>query len=142
MRVHVTFRLLADGVVLFHFGFVLFVVLGGFLALRWPAVRWVHLPAAAWGAWIELSGGICPLTPLEQALRRRAGEPVYAGDFVGQYILPVLYPLGLTRQIQIVLGAVVVGVNLAVYWWVWRRQPSSSHSRSKRSMSGSAPRAR
>jgi hypothetical protein len=137
--VSVTYRLLADGLVLVHFGFVLFVVLGGLLLLRWPPLGWVHLPAAAWGVWIELSGGICPLTPLEQALRRRAGGPVYTGDFVGQYILPVLYPHGLTREIQLVLGAVVVGVNVIVYWWVWRRQPSSSHSRSKRTMSGSAP---
>ena len=72
---------------------MLFVVLGGLLALRWPPVRWVHLPAAAWGVWIELSGGICPLTPLEQATPRGGpASPVYTGDFVGQYILPVLYP--------------------------------------------------
>lgn len=97
-------------------------MLGGFLALRWPAVRWVHLPAALWGAWIELSGGICPLTPLENALRRHAGQPAYAGDFVAQYLLPVLYPRGLTRQAQLVLAAIVVLVNLGVYWWGWRRR--------------------
>lgn len=121
MPARVTFGLLANVVVLLHFAFVLFVVLGGLLALRWPAVRWLHLPAAAWGAWIEVSGGVCPLTPLEQALRRRAGEPVYSGDFVGRYILPVLYPEGLTRRIQVMLAVIVVSVNLGVYWWVWRR---------------------
>ena len=125
-----TFRLLADAVVLFHFGFVLFVVLGGLLTLRWPAVRWAHLPAALWGAWIELSGGVCPLTPLENALRRRAGQTAYAGDFVGQYVLPVLYPQALSRRIQLVLAAVVVGVNLGVYWWVWvsRRSPTPARN--------------
>ena len=96
-------------------------MLGGFLALRWPAVRWVHLPAALWGVWIELSGGICPLTPLENALRRHAGQPGYAGDFVARYLLPVLYPRGLTRQAQLVLAAIVVAVNVGVYWWVSRR---------------------
>ena len=115
------FLLLADLVVLVHCGFVAFVVLGGFLVLRWPAIRWAHLPAAAWGVWIELSGGLCPLTPLEKTLRLRAGETSYAGDFVGQYILPVLYPRGLTRQVQLVLAVMVVVVNLGVYWWVWRR---------------------
>ncbi|HTC22969.1 MAG TPA: DUF2784 domain-containing protein [Gemmatimonadales bacterium] len=121
MPASVSFGLLADAVVFLHLAFVLFVVGGGLLALRWPAVRWVHLPAAAWGTWIEASGRICPLTPLEHHLRQRAGEPGYAGDFVGHYVLPVLYPSGLTRPIQLLLAAVVVGVNLGVYWWVWRR---------------------
>lgn len=125
-----TFRLLADAVVLLHLGFVVFVVLGGLLALRWPAMRWIHLPAAAWGAWIELSGGICPLTPLENALRQRAGEAAYAGDFVARYILPVLYPHALTRRIQVVLAALVVAVNLAVYWWVWVRRRFPTRARS------------
>src|SRR5712692_1868800 len=107
-----TFRLLADLVVLVHLAFVLFVVLGALVGLRWPVARWVHLPAALWGAWIELSGGICPLTPLENALRQRSGEAEYAGDFIGQYVLPVLYPHGLTRRIQFALAAVVGGVNV------------------------------
>ena len=101
-------------------------MLGGFLALRWPAVRWVHLPAALWGVWIELSGGICPLTPLENALRRHAGQPGYAGDFVARYLLPVLYPSGLTRQAQLVLAALVVAVNVGVYWWVSKRGRSAA----------------
>jgi uncharacterized protein DUF2784 len=114
-------RLLADLVVLIHFGFVIFVVGGGLLALRWPAVRWVHLPAALWGAGIELTGRVCPLTPLENALRERAGEAAYSGDFVGQHVLPVLYPNGLTRPTQLVLGLIVVGVNCGIYGWVWVR---------------------
>jgi hypothetical protein len=115
-------RLLADLIVLVHFGFVLFVIAGGLLALRWPAARWVHLPAAVWGGWIEFTGGICPLTPLENALRQRAGDAPYAGDFVSHYVLPVLYPSGLTRPTQLVLGLLVVGVNVGVYWWVWSRR--------------------
>jgi len=100
---------------------VIFVVGGGLLALRWPAVRWVHLPAALWGAGIELTGRVCPLTPLENALRERAGEAAYSGDFVGQHVLPVLYPSGLTRPTQLVLGLIVVGVNCGIYGWVWVR---------------------
>jgi len=115
------YRLLADFLVLIHFAFVVFVVAGGLLALRWPAVRWAHLPAALWGAWIEFTGGICPLTPLENALRQRAGEAAYTGDFVSHYVVPVLYPAGLTRQTQLVLGLLVVGLNGVVYAWLWAR---------------------
>ena len=115
------YRFLADFLVLIHFAFALFVVAGGLLALRWPAVRWAHLPAALWGAWIEFTGGICPLTPLENTLRQRAGEAPYAGDFVSHYVLPVLYPAGLTRPTQLVLGLLVVGLNGVVYAWLWAR---------------------
>ena len=115
-------RLLADLVVVVHLTFVVFVVAGGLLTLRWPAMRWVHLPAAIWGGWIEFSGGICPLTPIENSLRQRAGDATYAGDFVGHYLLPVLYPSGLTRPTQWVLGLLVVGVNVAVYGWGWSRR--------------------
>jgi hypothetical protein len=113
---------IADLLVVVHLGFVLFVAAGGLLVLRWPRVAWLHLPAAVWGAWIELSGGICPLTPLEQSLRTRAGEAGYSGDFVSHYILPVLYPAGLDRGAQLVLGALVVAVNLAIYAGVLRRR--------------------
>jgi Protein of Unknown function (DUF2784) len=118
--------LLADALVVFHLLFVLFVGLGAFLVLRWPRVAWAHLPAAVWGAGIELTGGICPLTPLEHELRRRAGEAVYQGDFVGHYLLPVLYPAGLTRLAQLALAALVIGVNLSVYGVVLRRRRSSA----------------
>jgi hypothetical protein len=112
---------LAEVVVGFHLAFVLFVVLGGFLVLRWPRLAWLHLPAAAWGALIEFAGWVCPLTPLENHLRRAGGNAEYAGGFVEHYLLPVLYPAGLTRGTQYVLGASVVGVNAAVYWWVFHR---------------------
>lgn len=112
---------LADLVVLAHFGFVLFVVLGGLLVLFRPGVAWVHLPAALWGAWIEFTGRICPLTPLEKSLRIRAGEPGYQGDFIAHYILPILYPSGLTRGVQVMLGLLVVAGNLLIYGLVWRR---------------------
>jgi hypothetical protein len=112
--------LLADAVVVLHVAFVLFVLLGGLLAVRWPRVAWVHLPAAAWGAWIEFAGWVCPLTPLENWLRQRGGGPAYTTTFVERYILPVLYPSALTREVQWLLGSVAVLVNLVVYLVVWR----------------------
>jgi hypothetical protein len=112
--------ILAGVVVGLHLAFVLFVVLGGFLVLRWPRLAWLHLPAAVWAALIEFAGWVCPLTPLENQLRRAAGTAEYAGGFVEHYLRPVLYPAGLTRGTQYVLGAAVVGVNAAVYWWVFR----------------------
>ncbi|MGH7631378.1 MAG: DUF2784 domain-containing protein [Gemmatimonadales bacterium] len=108
-------RILADLLVIVHFAFVLFVAAGGLLVLRWPRLAFVHLPAAIWGAWIEFTGGICPLTPLEKSLRVRAGEAAYAGDFVDHYILPILYPSGMTRTAQLVLGVAVVAVNVVLY---------------------------
>ena len=121
---HVALRILADLVVLVHFGFILFVVLGGFLAFRWRRVPWLHLPAAAWGTAIEVFGWICPLTPLENRLRRASGEAGYAGGFIEHYLIPVIYPAGLTREVQWTLAALVVGVNGAVYWALWRRRRS------------------
>jgi len=121
------FRMAADVVVLLHATFVVFVVLGGLLAIRWPRLAWVHLPAAIWGASIEIGGGLCPLTPLENMLRERAGGTRYGGDFIEHYLLPVLYPAGLTPDIQIWLGGLAIGVNVAVYLGViWMR-----HSRGR-----------
>ncbi|HET6797336.1 MAG TPA: DUF2784 domain-containing protein [Gemmatimonadales bacterium] len=115
----------ADLVVLVHFAFVLFVILGALLVLRWPKLAYLHLPAALWGIWIEFSGRICPLTPLENALRRQAGEAGYSGGFIEHYILPVLYPSGLTRTTQVVLGLIVILVNLAIYGYlVLRHRPT------------------
>ena len=114
--------LAADLVVLLHFAFILFVVLGGLFVLRWPKLAWLHLPAAAWGVAIELRGGICPLTPLENALRRAAGEAGYGGGFIEHYLLPIIYPAALTRDIQLLLGLAVLLLNLAVYAWVVRRR--------------------
>jgi hypothetical protein len=113
---------LANAVLVAHFIFVLFVVLGGLLVLRWPKAAFLHLPAAVWGVAIEYTGGICPLTPLENALRARAGERGYEGDFVARYLLPVLYPDGLTREAQIVLGSLALLFNVVVYSIAWRRQ--------------------
>lgn len=112
---------LADLVLVVHFGFILFVVLGGLLALRWPRAAFVHLPAAVWGILIELFGWVCPLTPIENSLRRSAGEAGYSGGFIEHYLLPVIYPGGLTREVQFALAAIVVVVNLVVYLIVWRR---------------------
>jgi Protein of Unknown function (DUF2784) len=120
--------MLADLVVIFHFAFVLFVVLGGLLVLRWPRLAYVHLPVALYGALIELVGWICPLTPLEKRLRESAGLQGYQGGFVEHYILPVLYPAGLTRGVQWVLGMLVIGINLVIYAVV-ARKGSSSHDR-------------
>lgn len=118
------YRIAADLVVLVHLAFVAFVVLGGVLAFRWPRAGWVHLPAALWGVLIEWTGGVCPLTPLEIALRRRGGEAGYAGGFVEHYVLPLLYPSALTRPVQIALGAGVVLANVVIYWLVFRARGS------------------
>jgi hypothetical protein len=115
------YRLLADGVLVVHFGFVLFVALGGLLAWRWPRLAWLHLPAVAWGALIEFASWRCPLTPLETALRRRGGEEGYTGGFIEHYITAVLYPSGLTRTAQIALGTAALLVNALVYGLLWRR---------------------
>jgi uncharacterized protein DUF2784 len=108
-------RFLADLVLLIHFGFVAFVVLGGVLVLRWPKFAWVHLPAVLWGAFVEYTGSICPLTPLEIALRHRGGEAGYPGGFLEHHLTGVLYPAGLTRQVQIGLGTLALAINAAVY---------------------------
>ena len=118
--------ILADALVLLHLLFVVFVMTGGFLLVRWPRLLWLHLPAAAWGAFIEFSGGICPLTPLENSLRVLGGGSAYSGDFVERYLLPLLYPAQLTPALQQVLGALVVGVNLLAYalaYRAWQRRP-------------------
>jgi Protein of Unknown function (DUF2784) len=118
----VVFRLLADVTVLLHLAFVLFVVLGGLLVVRWPRLAWVHLPSAAWGAWVEFAGWICPLTPLENWLRAQGGGAVYESGFLERYLVPVLYPVSLSRELQAVLGCLVVLVNAAVYWMILRRR--------------------
>jgi len=112
--------ILANALVIVHLLFVAFVMAGGFLLVRWPKLLWLHLPAAAWGAFIEFTGGICPLTPLENHLRVLGGGSAYTGDFVERYLLPILYPENLTLPIQQVLGGVVVVVNLAAYALAYR----------------------
>lgn len=113
---------LADVVVILHFIFVLFVVIGGLLVLRWPQLAYLHIPAAVYGAAIEFAGWVCPLTPLENWLRRQAGSAGYSGGFIEHYILPILYPSALSREIQLLLGFLVVAVNLAIYRYVFVRK--------------------
>ena len=115
------YNFLADLVVVLHSFFVLFVVLGGFLVLWKPRVAWYHLPAVFWGAWLEFSGRICPLTPLENLLREKGGIAGYQTGFVEHYIVPVLYPASLTRKMQINLGIIVVILNIGIYFTVWMR---------------------
>ncbi|MFN4063805.1 DUF2784 family protein [Azoarcus communis] len=117
-----TYRFAADAVLVLHLAFILFVLAGGLPVLRWPRVAFAHLPAAAWGIHIELSGGLCPLTPLENTLRAWAGQAGYEGSFIEHYLLPVIYPDGLTRELQLALAGTVVVVNVAVYSWVLRRR--------------------
>jgi hypothetical protein len=116
------YALLADAVLLIHGAFVLFVVAGGLLVLRWPQLAWLHLPAALWGTAIEFLGFVCPLTPIEQAWRRAAGGTAYEGGFVEHYVTAALYPAGLTRPIQVALGLLVLGINGGVYLALWRRR--------------------
>ncbi len=116
------YRAAADAILVAHFAFVLFAVLGALLVLRWPRLAWLHLPAAGWAAVVEFSGWTCPLTPLEQALRRSAGDAGYAGDFIERYMVSLLYPDGLTRNVQMALGATVVVMNAAIYIWVIARK--------------------
>jgi hypothetical protein len=120
------YRALADLILVLHLGFVLFVVLGALLLVRRPRIAFVHLPAAAWGVWIEYAGAICPLTPLEQQLRQRGGETAYAGGFVEHYVTAVLYPAGLTRGIQLVLASGVLLLNVILYLRWWRRRTRRS----------------
>jgi hypothetical protein len=119
--------LAANLLVLLHLGFVLFAALGGLLVLKWRHLAWLHLPCVAWGAWIEFSGSICPLTPLEVAFRQRAGEAGYRGGFIEHYLWPILYPDAITREMQMGLGVFLLLLNTAVYVWVIRshrnRQP-------------------
>lgn len=114
-------KLAVDMIVILHLVFVVFVLLGALLLLKWPKLIGLHLPALCWGILVEFSGWICPLTPLENYLRDKAGLQMYHGDFVMHYLMPVLYPADLTRTTQILFGLFVIGINLAIYSHVLRR---------------------
>ena len=114
-------RLLADAVVLLHFAFLVFVVLGGLLVLRWPCIAWLHFPATAWGVYVEFYQHTCPLTPLENRLRAEAGLAGYNGGFIDHYIMPVIYPPGLTSALQVILGILLISAYLLVYTYAWFR---------------------
>lgn len=120
--VDMRYAVAADAIVVLHGLFIVFAALGGLLSIRDPRAAALHLPAAAWAAWIELSGGICPLTPVENRLRELAGESSYAGGFIEHYLLPVIYPPGLTPSIQWMLAVAVVLINVGIYTWVIRRR--------------------
>ena len=122
------YLLLADAVVVLHLLFILFVFGGGLLLLRWRRLIWLHLPAAAWGAVVEMTGWICPLTPLENRLRELGGGSRYAGDFVAKYVVPIVYPERLTEKTQLLLGAIVVVVNAVIYAVVWKRSRRSGRA--------------
>ena len=125
MLVQMIYRFLADLVVLIHFCFIVFVILGGLLAFRWPRMAWLHIPAAAWGGFIELTGRICPLTPLENRLRSAGGLTEYSQSFVEQYLIPIVYPVGLTPELQTLMGFLLICLNVSIYaylgWRRWRR---------------------
>ncbi len=126
------FNVWADMLVLLHSSFVLFVLLGGLAVLRWRRLAWLHLPAVLWGATIELGGWICPLTHLENRLRKMAGGAGYDTTFIERCLEPLLYPLGLTRHTQLVFGFTALLINLAVYAYLWRRRRVSPDERTGR----------
>ena len=109
------YNVLANAIVLAHFLFIAFVVGGGLLVIRWPRIAFVHLPAAVWGAVVEIFGWVCPLTPLENHFRFLAGDSSYGGDFIARYLIPIIYPENLTTTIQQVLGGLVIAVNIIFY---------------------------
>ncbi len=115
-----SYQIVASGMVLLHLGFVGFVVAGGLVCMKWRRVVWIHIPAVIWGIAIELTGWICPLTPLENYLRQKAGEQAYANDFVFHYLMPILYPETLTRKIQLLMGLVVALINITIYAYIIR----------------------
>jgi hypothetical protein len=117
---------LADAILIVHLAFILFVVLGGLLVFRHPRLIWLHLPVVVWGALIEFAGWICPLTPLEQRLLTLGGNEAYRGGFISHYIVALIYPQGLTRELQWLLGALVLAINAAVYYRLWRSRRSAS----------------
>jgi hypothetical protein len=125
------YHFLANFVVIYHLVFVIFVVLGGFLVIKWRSLAWLHVPAFLWGALIEFTGWWCPLTPLENWLRAASGEQVYRGDFIEHYIFPLLYPANLTRDAQKFLGILVLLVNLGLYGWIlWRTAQKQARGKS------------
>lgn len=109
------YRIAADLVLLTHFAFIILVVAGALAVFRYPWFAWIHVPVASWGAFVEVTGRICPLTTLENLLRIQAGQEGYANSFVEQYIFPMIYPAGLTRQVQLMLAVVVVALNAIIY---------------------------
>jgi len=121
------YRYSADAVLFLHFAFIVFVVIGGLLAIWRRGVLFIHLPAALWGVFVELTGRVCPLTSLENTFRIKAGNAGYSESFVEHYLLGIIYPEGLTREVQYFFGALVVVVNVAIYLWVFYRFRQENH---------------
>lgn len=122
-------RLAADFVLVLHFAFILFVIGGAFLVMRYAWLAYLHIPASTWGAFIELTGRICPLTTAENYFRRAAGDAGYATSFVEHYIVPIIYPAGLTRTTQYWLAGIVILINVVLYAWIvmrWRKPRETS----------------
>jgi hypothetical protein len=109
------YQFIADFILVVHLAFIAFVLAGGLLLLRWPRLFWLHLPAVSWTVFVELTGGVCPLTPLENYFRALGRGDVFQGDFVGRYLLPLVYPAALTPSIQAVLAGVVILINFIFY---------------------------
>ena len=126
------FRIAADAVLCLHLAFIVFVLTGAAFAVRWRWVPLIHLPATAWGAFVEIGGRICPLTYVENALRARAGQAGYRESFIEHYLLAAIYPSGLTRDIRFLLAGIVLAVNVALYTWVLARRRSAARSRNGR----------
>jgi hypothetical protein len=116
------FQLASDGVLLVHLAFILFALLGAAIAVRWRWVLFVHLPAVVWGCFVELTGRLCPLTYLENYCRIKAGQSGYSESFIEHYLLPIIYPAGLTRNIQFALAVLVIVVNIVIYGWLFVRE--------------------
>ncbi len=121
-----TAHVLATLVVAAHVAFITFVVIGGLFALRWPKLLYLHVAAVIWAVYVEWAGAICPLTPLENTLRAAAGLEAYAGDFVAEYVFPLLYPDGLTRRAQLLIGTAVIAFNVCVYAVLLRQRRSNT----------------
>ena len=119
-------RIAAEGIVVVHLIFILFVILGGLALFKWPWMIWVHVPAAVWGGLVELVGAPCPLTPLENHLRQAGNADAYSGGFIDHYIMPIVYPPGLTRQTQVVLGVLILAVNFAIYFKFFTRKSKAA----------------
>ena len=122
------YRIAADGVVVIHLGFILFVFLGALTLFRWPWMIWVHVPAAVWGGLVELIGAPCPLTPLENHLRRVGNSEAYSGGFIDHYIMPIVYPPGLTRETQVYLGVLILVLNITIYYKFLTRKRAARES--------------
>lgn len=117
-----TILLLAELLVLVHFAFILFVLFGGLLLLKWPRLAWLHLPAVIWGVVVEAMGWICPLTPLEIRFRLQAGQEGYSGDFLAHYLMPIIYPAGLNLEFQQVLAGFVIILNVVIYFFLFKKR--------------------